>query len=419
VDGYTVTLVGVGAAIFGASVLPLLLSDRPLSFPIIYVALGVGLFSLPLGLPVIDPLAEGLAAERATELVVIVSLMGAGLKLDRVAGWRTWQIPWRLIVIAMPLTIAGTAVLGWWLGALVPASALLLGSVLAPTDPVLAGDVQVGPPGGSPVGEDDVRFGLTAEAGLNDGMAFPFANAAIAMALAGSSGVTSWIGGWFIEDVAIKIAVGLVMGLIGGRAIGTALFRLTTTRRVAESAEGLVALATTLLVYGVTEMAHGYGFIAVFVAACTLRNHERDHEYHEVLHASAESIERLISAVLLLLLGGAIVGGVLGPLGIAEAAIALALVLVIRPLAGWLALLRTTTPRRERWAIAFFGIRGMGSVYYLAYALNHASFDGAEQLWATVAFTIVVSVVLHGVTAAPVIARLDARRCTTRRESGS
>jgi NhaP-type Na+/H+ or K+/H+ antiporter len=408
VDPYILTLAFVGAAILGAAVLPLLLAGRPLSFPIVYVALGMAVFALPLRLPTADPLAEGDVVERMTELAVIVSLMGAGLKIDRTIGWASWRTTRRLLVLAMPLTIAGVAILGWWAAGLAPAAALLLGAVLAPTDPVLAADVQVGPPGGE--AEDEVRFGLTSEAGLNDGLAFPFTNAAIAMAAAGSAGVGSWLGGWVLDDVLLKLGIGLTVGLAGGRAVGAVLFRLPTTRRIAESTEGFVSLATTLLVYGVAELCHGYGFVAVFVAAYVLRHHERDHEYHEVLHASSESIERLVSAALLVLLGGAVVDGALAPLTLRGAALGLAVVLLVRPIAGWLALLRTTMPQSERWALAFFGIRGIGSVYYLAQALNEAEFADADQLWAIVAFVILVSVLVHGVSAAPLMKRVDARR---------
>jgi len=412
VDPYIVTLGFVGAAILGASVLPVLLAGRPMSFPIIYVALGMVVFALPLRLPSADPLAEGDLVKRLTELVVIVSLMGAGLKLDRKVGWARWQSTWRMLAVAMPLSIVGAAVLGWWLAGLVPAAALLLGSVLAPTDPVLAGDVQVGAPGSE--AEDDVRFALTSEAGLNDSLAFPFTNAAIAMAAAGSAGVGSWIGGWVLDDVVVKLSIGLVVGLLGGRAIGWVLFRVPHTRTVAESTEGFVALAATLLVYAAAETVHGYGFLSVFVAATVIRHHERDHDYHEVLHASAESIERLVSAALLVLLGGAVVDGALGPLTVGSAAVGLAVVFVVRPVAGAVALLRTATPVQERWAIAFFGIRGVGSVYYLAYALAETEFAGAERLWAMVAFVIMVSIVVHGLTAAPVMKRLDARRVSSR-----
>lgn len=412
-DAYVLTLALVGAAILGAAVLPIALAGRPMSFPIVYVALGMAVFALPLELPPADPLAEGMLIERLAELVVIVSLMGAGLKIDRRAGWSSWATTWRLLAVAMPLTIAGVALAGWWLAGLVPASALLLGAALAPTDPVLASDVQVGPPGSEE--EDDVRFTLTSEAGLNDGLAFPFTNAAIAMAAAGASGAGGWLVGWAVEDVLVKLTVGLLAGIAGGRAIGAVIFRLPTTRSIAESTEGFVAFAATLLVYGVTELAHGYGFLAVFVAACVIRDHERGHDYHEVLHASAESLERLMGAGLLVLVGGAVVDGALRPLTVAGAAVGLALVFVVRPLAGWASLVGTRTHGTERWAIAFFGIRGIGSVYYLAHALNAEDFRGAGELWAIAAFVILVSVVVHGVTAAPILRHVDARRERRRR----
>ena len=412
VDPYILTLAFVGVAVLGAAVLPMLLSGRPLSFPIVYVVLGMAVFALPLRLPPADPLAEGQLVERMTEFAVIVSLMGAGLKIDRSPTWSSWSTTWRLLVVTMPLTIVGVALLGWWAVGLAPASALLLGAALAPTDPVLASDVQVGPPRSE--GEDEVRFGLTSEAGLNDGLAFPFTNAAIAMAAA-AGGVGSWFWGWFADDVVLKLVVGLAVGYVGGRAIGAVLFRLATTRRIAESTEGFVALGSTLLVYGVTEICHGYGFVAVFVAACVLRNHERDHEYHEVLHASAESVERLVSAALLVLLGGAVIDGGLSALTPAGAAVGLALVLVVRPIAGWVAMAGTSVHMPERWALGFFGIRGIGSVYYLAYAINEEDFSQAEELWAITAFVILLSVVLHGISSAPAMARVDAHRASPER----
>lgn len=405
-DYYDVMLAVVGAVTLGVSVLPLLIVGRPLSFPMVYVALGVVVFSLPLGLPRPDPMAHGPFVERISELAVIVALMGTGLKLDRPFGWATWRSTWRLLAVAMPVTIVATGLLGWWTLGLAPATAMLLGAVVAPTDPVLASDVQVGPPG---VGdEDEVRFALTSEAGLNDGLAFPFTNAAIAAA--GAAGMGEWVGWWFLDDVVVKLAVALAIGVAMGRALGWIVFRIPTERKLAESSEGFVALAGTLLVYGVTELAHGYGFLAVFVAACMIRTRERGHAYHEVLHATAENTERLLTVVLLVLLGGATVDGVLSGLGWRGIVVGLVTVLVLRPLAGFASLARTETTLRERTAVAFFGVRGIGSVYYLAHALEKAEFAEAATVWAVVAFVVLLSVVLHGITAFPIMRRLDDRR---------
>ncbi|MDP9387109.1 MAG: cation:proton antiporter [Actinomycetota bacterium] len=405
-DHYDLLLAIVGAVTLGASALPMLLAGHPLSFPMVYVALGVVIFSLPLELPRADPIEHGAFVERISELAVIVALMGTGLSLDRPFGWATWRPTWRLLAVGMPVTIVAAGLVGWWVLGLAPATAMLFGAVVAPTDPVLASDVQVGPPGEGD--EDDVRFALTSEAGLNDGLAFPFTNAAIAAA--GAAGVGEWVGGWFLDDVVVKLGVALVLGVVAGRALGWVVFHIPTERKLAESSEGFVALAATLLVYGLTELAHGYGFLAVFVAACMIRRQERDHGYHEVLHTTAENIERLLTVVLLVLLGGAIVDGVLSPLGWRGALVGLVTVLVLRPLAGLVSLARTTTPPGERIAIAFFGVRGIGSIYYLAHALEEADFARAPTLWAVVAFVVLVSVVLHGVTAFPVMRRLDDRR---------
>ena len=170
-----------------------------------------------------------------------------------------------------------------------------------------------------------------------------------------------------------------------------------------------MALAGTFLAYGVTELVGGYGFLAVFVAAVVLRRSETDHDFHETLHDFAEQTEQLLMIVLVVLLGGAVASGVLDALTWQAAVAGLAVLFVVRPLAAWVALLRTRTPPAERAAIAFFGIRGIGSLYYLAYALNAQRFDEAELLWATVAFTVVVSIVVHGTTATMVTRRLDAR----------
>ncbi len=404
-DTYILGLTIAGIAIMGAAVVPRLLAGRPLSFPAVYVGVGFVVFSLPLGLDPPDPLRDGELTLRLTELVVIVSLMGAGLRIDRLEGWRSWGVTWRLLAIAMPLTIAGVAVLGWWVVGLSPAAALLLGGVLAPTDPVLASDVQVGAPNAGD--EDDVRFALTSEAGLNDGLAFPFTNAAIAALGAASLG--TWFGSWVLDDVVIKVGVGLAAGYVLGKVLAFGLFRLPKGARIAESAEGFTALAATLITYGVTELVHGYGFLAVFVAARVIRRAEIKSDVHDVLHEFAEAIERLLSAALLVLLGGSIVGGVLGPLGFQGIAVGLAVVLVIRPLAGLISLLGHTAPGHERSAIAFFGIRGIGSGFYLAYALEEADFAQAGELWAILVFVVLLSVVLHGVSASPVMARLDRR----------
>ena len=265
---------------------------------------------------------------------MIVALMGAGLKLDRPVSWRGWESTWRLIGIAMPLTIAAIALLGWAFLGLGIAAALLLGAALAPTDPVLASDVQVGPPQSGK--EDEVRFALTSEAGVNDGAAFPFVYLAIAIALSQASGEPFFVD-WFLFDVIWKIAAGVGIGWVGGKVMGYLTFRLPNRAGLSQPKDGLVALGITCLAYGSTEMLHGYGFLAVFIAAVAFRSVERRHQYHKNLHDFTEQIERLLMMVLLVCFGAAIAeGSIFGALSWRVVAAAALVLVVIRPLCAWL-----------------------------------------------------------------------------------
>ncbi|MFD0785023.1 cation:proton antiporter [Micromonospora azadirachtae] len=397
-------VVGLGALLAG--ILPRLLERRPLSMPIAFLCLGMAVFLLPTGLPVPDPLAHPEVATHLTEIGVIVALMGAGLKIDRPLSRSGWSSTWRLLAVAMPLCIAAVAVLGWWWAGLLPATALLLGSALAPTDPVLASDVQVGEPTDAEDSEDEVRFALTSEAGLNDGLAFPFVYAAIAVAGNGLA-PADWLARWFTVDVLWKVGIGVGGGLLVGWLLGKLFFRAPRQLRLARHAEGFLALAATFLAYGLVEVVGGYGFLAVFVAARAIRAAERTHEYHAVLHDFAEQVERLLTVLLLLLFGGAVVGGLLAPLTVPAAVVGLALVFVLRPLFGWLSLRGAPGRPAEHWVIASFGIRGVGSFYYLAYATTKADFAEADLVWATVGLVVIVSVLVHGIAATPVMRLLD------------
>ncbi|GII77190.1 cation transporter [Sphaerisporangium rufum] len=402
-------LAGAGALL--AAIMPPLLRKRPFSLPLVCLLGGMLVYLLPLPLPEPDPVANRGAVEHIAEICVVISLMGAGLAINRVIGRRRWSSTWRLLGLAMPLTVGAVAVAVWGLLGWPIAAALLIGAVLSPTDPVLASDVQVGEPVDSEKADDEVRFALTSEAGLNDGAGFPFVYAAITMALA-TAGTFGWVGEWVLVDVLYKIGAGIVGGLLIGRLLGRLFFHARTEKvRLAEHRDGFVALAATFLAYGATELVGGYGFIAVFVTACTVRNAERGHGYNGVLHGFVEQVERLLTAWLLLLLGGFIATGGLAALTWRGAAVGLLLVLVIRPVVGWLVQARGCADRRERAVIAFFGIRGIGSIYYLAYALGHADFGVLpEELWAVVGFTVLLSVALHGTTATPIMRRLDRMR---------
>ncbi|MET9717164.1 cation:proton antiporter [Streptomyces rochei] len=406
----------LGAGALLAAVLPRVVAGRPLSLPLVFLGGGIGVYLLPLPLPVIDPVDDRLMAEHITEICVIIALMGAGLALNRPVGWRRWAATWRLLGVTMPLTVALTALTAWWLLDWPPAAALLLAAVLAPTDPVLASEVRVGEPSEDEHDEDDVRFSLTSEAGLNDGLAFPLTYAAVALvAAAGGGWSADWVGGWALKDLVLKSGIGLLSGWLIGRLLGWLFFQTRSKAlRLSEHREGFVALAATFLAYGVTELLHGYGFLAVFVTACSIRAEERAHGFHNVLHDFVEQVERLFTAVLLFLVGGFIALGGLDSLTWQGMVAGLLLLFVIRPLSGWVGLLGSRMRSSERWVTAVYGIRGIGSLYYLAYALGQHRFPvPARELWAVVTFTVLASVVLHGVTAGPVVKRLDRLRETT------
>jgi NhaP-type Na+/H+ or K+/H+ antiporter len=355
-----------------------------------------------------NPLENRLLTERLSEFVVIIALMSAGLKLDRRVSWRGWESSWRLVGIAMPLTIVGIAFLGWSILGLGIAASLLLGASLAPTDPVLASDIQVGPPQSGK--EDEVRFALTSEAGLNDGSAFPFVFLAIAMALSSESG-EPFIMRWLAIDVIWKIAVGLGIGWLGGKAMGYFTFRFPGRFGLAQTRDGFVALGITCLAYGSAEIVHGYGFLAVFVAALSLRSVEQGHRYHENLHAFAEQIERLLMMILLVFFGAAIAeGSIFGALSL-NVVLTVALILcVVRPISGRIGLIGFPATAGEKAVISFFGIRGIGSIYYLAFALGQAKFEGTQILWVTVCFAVLSSIVMHGVLVTPTMRQLDRTR---------
>lgn len=408
-DPYILVMAGFGVLVLLTAWLPMMLREAPLSLPIACVAIGAGLFSIPaLRSDAFHPADALKLVERLTEFVVIISLMGAGLKIDRVIGWRSWMLTWRLLGIAMPLTMVALGLLAHGLLGAGPAAALLLAAALAPTDPVLASDIQVGPPDTGE--EDETRFALTSEAGLNDGLAFPFVHAAILLAAA-SLTAEPWLAKWLSIYVLWKVTAGIAVGYVMGRLLGWLLFNIPNRAKLSRTGDGFVALGVTFLAYALAEMAQGYGFLAVFVAALALRSAERSHEYHEKLHAFAEELERLCVMVLLVFFGGALAaGGLFRALTWESVVFGLVALFVVRPLSGWVGLIRSGCPGAERAVISFYGIRGVGSFYYLAYGLGHANFPEAELLWSTLAFIVLVSIVLHGITVTPAMRYLDWRQ---------
>lgn len=404
---YHVLLSAVGASIILAYWLPRFVSGREPAASALLIGLGLVVFGWMPGMPqMVNPLAAPGTWEVISELCVILGLFGVGLRIDRLRSWRRWMPTVRLLAIGMPLTIAGVAFAGSLAG-MTMAGALLLGAILAPTDPVLAGDVQVGRP--SEGGEHPVRFTLTTEAGLNDGLAFPFVYLGLAIAAAGTASISDLLVEWFWRDVLYRITVGILGGGAVGWLLGRVLFNIPRKNILADTQAGVFALAGVLVVYGVTELLEGYGFIAAFVAGLTLRRAEPQHGFHIRLHDFSETLEQALTAVLLIGLGASI-PVLIGGLDLAGALIALLLILVIRPLVGWFSLARSTLQGPKRLVVAVYGVRGVGSIYYLSYVSHHVKLTNEAQLWAITVFAILLSTVLHGFTAAFAVQRATGER---------
>lgn len=403
-DHYLIIVAIIGAGILGMAWMPAFTEKTKISYSIIYVLLGMLLYGVFDFLPAPDPKKHQELTLHLTELVVIVSLMCTGLKIDQKFSLKTWGIPFRLVTITMFLCIAVVTLIGFYYFGMNIASALLLAAVLSPTDPVLATDVQVGDP--NEEGRDNAKFSLTAEAGFNDGMAFPFVWLAITFAML-STGTDGYLLTWAWKHLAYQIIAGIASGYLLGKLLAYLLFNISKKYEAMATRDGFVSIAATLIVFGITEMIHGYGFIAVFIAALTLRNHEMGHKYHNRLHAFSDQIERILVAIMLILFGGSLVRGILDNLTWQMAGFGILFLFIIRPVCALIGLIGTKLKIQEKLVISFFGIRGIGSIYYLAFAFSTTFFHNQDQLWSMVAFIILISIGIHGLTAGFTFRKLE------------
>jgi NhaP-type Na+/H+ or K+/H+ antiporter len=404
---YKLWLLVIGLVVLLVAWLPLLLKKLPLSLPIIFVGMGMAIFAwTPVGQFSPHPVESPVLIEKASEFIVIISLMGAGLKIGRPLSWRGWNLTIRLLAIVMPLTILFIVLSGMWILSLPLASALLLGACLAPTDPVLAADVQIERPESDD--SDEARFALTSEAGLNDALAFPFVYLALAASAAPLSG--GMLAEWVWHDVAWRLGIGGLVGAAGGWLMGQIIYRLPQDTRLSRTGDGFIAVGATLAIYALTEFAYGYGFLAVFIAGLILRRSAEGDAFNNELHDFADETERLVMMVLLVLFGGMLTGGeLLSDIGWTNVLVAALVLLVIRPVIGYLGLIGVDRPPLEKFVIAFFGIRGLGSVYYLAFGLNHGDFPMQHTLWETLGLIVLGSILLHGLTVTPLMQHLSRR----------
>ena len=413
------------------------LRDLPISTSVVYLVVGVGLGPLGARVATLDMVESAHYIERIAEVAVIVALFVGGLKLRL-----RWQDPaWRAAVIlagpVMVVSIAGIAVVAHLLLGVPFAAAMLLGAVLAPTDPVLASAVTVN----DAADHDRMRYGLSGEAGLNDGTAFPFV--VFALAWHANLGAGGWILEWALLRVVWAIPAALALGYVMGKVVGRIAISLRTRQRDATAPSDLLALALIGLAYVGADLIGAWGFLAVFAAGVGLRAAEvkivretphRDaprgkHPPAEALVAArvdadaleqpavaagvlvaetlsfGDTVERIVELGLIVMVGVALANH----WDARAIPLALALFVVIRPLAVRLGLHRspTTTPA-QRWLIGWFGIRGIGSIYYLAYAIRHGLSEATARDVAGLTISVIaLSIVIHGISATPLLARYE------------
>ena len=448
------------SAVIGLLLIVMALSDTvlarlPLSSSMLYLAAGAAASPLWLGWSHLSPATHTLVLERMAEVVVLLSLFGSGLKMSVGLTDGRWLLPLRLAVGSMLITVGLIAAVGVaWLG-LSLGAAILLGGILAPTDPVLASDVQVG----NPADRDRLRFSLTGEAGLNDGTAYPFVLLGLGLLGLHDIGPGGWR--WLAVDVVWGVTAGLLVGAAFGVLVGRLVLYLRSTHQEAVGRDNFLALGLIGMAYGGASMVHGYGFLAVFAAGVALRRVEQratrsvaqhvtqgttqgtthgeklggvqvatqvaaaalarpdaseaeklatdpEHAPAYMAHAMLrfnEQIERIAEVAAVVALG-MLLWAV--PWHLASWVFVAGVLLLIRPIAVLIGLVRSKTSTMQRGFIGWFGIRGIGSLYYLMYAVNHGIDKSlAAELTALTISVMVVSIVVHGVSVTPLMAIYD------------
>lgn len=403
VDTYILNLLVVGLVLLFVTLGSGVISRSPFSYAIIYLI--VGIVVGPYGFGLIELRKEGIfnaeLLERLTELVVIISVFGCGLKISRPFKLRAWDITIRLIAILMPISIFSIAAVGKFLLGMDWSGAILLGAILAPTDPVLASAIQLKDTNDN----DELRFGLTSEGGLNDALAFPFVYFGLYALKDDNWG--NWIKSWVGVDLIWAIGAGIIMGFIVAKAIVWLDMKIKERHPVDDLMEDFIALSAIFLTYALTEVVNGYGFLAVFVAGLVMQRSYHNPEKPLAQLEFIEQVEKLLEIGTILLYQPIVS---FAPQSIL---VILLLFFLIRPLGVFISTIGKRTIKnpqnqklypQKRWLFGWFGIRGVGSLYYLAYAFgNGLKGELAEQIaWITYS-TIVVSVLLHGVSATPLM----------------
>ena len=408
-------MVGVLLVVMGLTFT--ILKRAPITAAIIYLL--VGLLFGPTGLNLFhfNPLKESALLETLTELVVLISLFSAGVKMPVPFSFARWRTPILLATVSMAITVGLIAALAVYVLGMSLGAGVLLGALLAPTDPVLATDVQVRHPGD----RDHLRFTLTCEAGMNDGSAFPFVM--LGLGLLGLHDLGDFGMQWLVVDVLWATVGGIAIGLVAGVALARIGWKLRRAPHQHVLLDDFLGLGLIGVVYGVAVLAHTWGFLAVFFAAVALRQTESrlarhslaqqdPHDAHEtnaghvptVSEGSLifkEHLERLSELTLVLLLGGA---RFVCSWSWQAVGVALFVFCVARPISVLIGLLGTGTPWPMRGLSAWFGVRGIGSLYYLMYAIQHGLPESlALQLIQITLVVVAMSIFLHGISVKPLM----------------
>jgi sodium/hydrogen antiporter len=415
----------IGALLVVMALAGSFLRRLPLSTGMLYLAVGAWLG--PAGLEMLepDPLEHTTLLERAAEVAVLISLFAIGLKLGLpLSDWR-WRVSLRLASVSMVVTIALVAAFGHYALALPWGAAVLLGAVLAPTDPVLASDVQVK----AADDRDRLRFSLSAEGGLNDGTAFPFVMLGLGLAGLHELGTGGWR--WLAVDVLWAVTAGIAIGAACGAGVGRLVVYLRTRHRLSVGLDEFLALGLIALAYALALLAHSYGFLAVLAAGVALQRVQKadlreleraeiapagtpgdiesmaTHERYAGTHMAREvqefneQLERIAEVAVVLVLGAMLY---YVDFSLRSFALVAVLLLVIRPVSVWIGLLGTDVSRDQRRLASWFGIRGIGSIYYLMYAVNHGLPRDVAETLVTLTLTVVASsIVLHGISVTPLM----------------
>jgi sodium/hydrogen antiporter len=402
----------VGFLLIFIGLLGRFLDRLPVSPAMIYLFVGFALGPSVFDVLELHPMRELVLLEAITEIALLIALFTVGIKMRMPLGDGRWVLPLRLAPVSLMLTVAGVAAVAWWFMGWSAGLALLLGAALAPTDPVLASDVQLR----SPQDRDTLRVSLTGEGGLNDGTAFPFVM--LGLGLMGLHEIGAWGWRWALVDLLWSTAGGLAIGFGIGHAVARGARALRNWRRDAVILDEFLLLGVIGLSYGAALIAHTLGFLAVFAAGLALRRADdlqvtpaRETAQAELTPSMLsvnEQLERIVEVAIVLLVGAMISTGYWSMAGLALAAV---LFLVIRPLSVWLGVSARTAGKTPRRLLGWFGIRGIGSVYYAVYIAAHdIRYGAAVELLACVFTVIAASIIVHGVSATPLMELYHRRR---------